>query len=476
MTELSEIVRERLKAAGPAGNHPDPDVLTAFAEQSLPARERTSVLEHVSRCTDCREVLALATPAQEAAAAQVAWSGPSRGWLRWPALRWGAAAACFVVVGAAVLLELNYKMDRYASLTPAAVRVSDEKQIAEEKGTAISDLAVQKAVTPSLAPSASTPYGATKEEKTVKRIPPPENSSDLPKRSMNTGLVRGLVTSREHAVAEANERGMSSNLERDRGDYQFSQQQTVQAQARAPVPPTAAPAPVPASPAGAEANSSDRSAAAYASGGTAGELMAKKQIPGKAKPSPMLDQATNGETAQAVGESKEVVEVTGLPVAAVPVNGRNVTPLVARWTISAEGQLQRSLDSGKTWEIVPVADSSSLSLVSAESTTNYQQAMRAPLSDKATARIEPSSEPNPPKFRALSANGNDVWVGGTAGLLYHSADAGMHWTRVKAVADGVTLAADIVTLDFADAQHGKLTTAAGKSWVTADAGNSWKKQ
>src|SRR5215469_9907249 len=150
MTELSEIVRERLKAAGPAGNHPDPDVLTAFAEQSLPARERTSVLEHVSRCTDCREVLALATPAREAAAAQVVWSGPSRGWLRWPALRWGAAAACFVVVGAAVLLELNYKMDRYASLTPAAVKVSDEKQIAEEKGTAISDLAVQKAVTPSL--------------------------------------------------------------------------------------------------------------------------------------------------------------------------------------------------------------------------------------------------------------------------------------------------------------------------------------
>lgn len=61
MTKIPNIVRDRLKAA-PAGDHPDANLLTAFAEQVLPDRERTHVLEHVSRCADCRDVLALAMP------------------------------------------------------------------------------------------------------------------------------------------------------------------------------------------------------------------------------------------------------------------------------------------------------------------------------------------------------------------------------------------------------------------------------
>ena len=33
-------------------------------------------------------------------------------------------------------------------------------------------------------------------------------------------------------------------------------------------------------------------------------------------------------------------------------------------------------------------------------------------------------------FRALAANDSDIWVGGAAGALYHSSDAGQHWIRV----------------------------------------------
>jgi hypothetical protein len=111
---------------------------------------------------------------------------------------------------------------------------------------------------------------------------------------------------------------------------------------------------------------------------------------------------------------------------------------LSRWTISADGQLQHSIDSGKTWQPVTVAE-------------------------KAT-------------FRALSANGPDVWVGGSAGLLYHSADAGGHWTQVKPATNGVNLAADISAIEFTDPQHGKVTTTTGEAWRTVDAGQTWQKQ
>jgi len=111
---------------------------------------------------------------------------------------------------------------------------------------------------------------------------------------------------------------------------------------------------------------------------------------------------------------------------------------VERWTISSTGQLQRSRDSGKSWQPVVVADHAI--------------------------------------FRALSANGPDLWVGGAAGLLYHSADAGAHWTQIKPVADNATLTADIAAIEFTDPQHGKITTANGEAWLTIDAGHSWQKK
>ena len=62
MQNVPKIVRDRLQAAAPAVNHPDADLLTAFAERSLPEHERTVVLEHLARCGDCRDIVALALP------------------------------------------------------------------------------------------------------------------------------------------------------------------------------------------------------------------------------------------------------------------------------------------------------------------------------------------------------------------------------------------------------------------------------
>jgi photosystem II stability/assembly factor-like uncharacterized protein len=108
-----------------------------------------------------------------------------------------------------------------------------------------------------------------------------------------------------------------------------------------------------------------------------------------------------------------------------------------RWTLSGDGVLQRSFDSGKTWQTIPVA--------------------------------------NNVVFRALAANDSDIWAGGAAGALYHSSDAGQNWVQVTPTTDGNSLTGDIITVEFRDAAHGKVTTSTRETWTTADAGHTWQK-
>jgi photosystem II stability/assembly factor-like uncharacterized protein len=111
---------------------------------------------------------------------------------------------------------------------------------------------------------------------------------------------------------------------------------------------------------------------------------------------------------------------------------------VPRWTLSSDGTLQRSLDSGRSWQTISVSSQTI--------------------------------------FRALSAHGQDIWVGGAAGTLFHSSDAGQHWIQVRPTIDNEALADDIIGVEFRDALHGKLSSARQETWITADAGQTWQKQ
>jgi len=125
MEQLPNIVRERLKAPA-GGDHPDADLLTAFAEQALPDRERSRVLLHVSQCADCRNVLALAAHPATTASGSLDTGRPAWGF-QWKVLRWGAAVACVVVVGSAVLLRRD--VFKPHSVETASVL---EQQVAEQ--------------------------------------------------------------------------------------------------------------------------------------------------------------------------------------------------------------------------------------------------------------------------------------------------------------------------------------------------------
>ncbi len=107
-----------------------------------------------------------------------------------------------------------------------------------------------------------------------------------------------------------------------------------------------------------------------------------------------------------------------------------------QWTLSPDGSVQRSGDSGKTWQGISVAPGAT--------------------------------------FLALSAGGPNVWVGGKAGALYHSADSGQTWTKIQPASSSAKLDQDIVRVDFPDASTGTVSAADGAVWTTSDGGKSWQ--
>jgi hypothetical protein len=142
----------------------------------------------------------------------------------------------------------------------------------------------------------------------------------------------------------------------------------------------------------------------------------------------------------------------------------------ARWTINSMGGLQRSFDQGKTWQSVDVANS-----VQDSSGMNLQLAMKTARA-KPTAKEKADAKTKPIVFRAVAANGPDVWAGGSESTLFHSMDSGDHWIRIQPSWRGVQLSGDILSLQFADPQHGRIVTSTAEIWNTADAGQTWDKQ
>ncbi len=449
MEQPPKIVQQRLRDTQKPGIHPDPDLLAAFAEKSLNDRERTQVLQHLADCADCREVVSLATPEIKTAPSPSATRSP---WLSWPMLRWGALAACVVVVGAAVTLHYDRRRSVEPYLTeqvPAAPATAAESEVAQQPNQKLA-----AKIAPPSPLETDRDFGTAAGKLSKQRE---KNTETGALGGAQVPVPPGLADQNENTPGFTNNRLASSNALKS---------------ADKPSPPAgrlvaAAPVPAPsvktivAEPDATRAQSVTRNDALDSAARTTTETVAatasmaqtaERKAKDESNKKSLNEEELNKEAlrrevqaarvaapgAASLGDRKgdlsagQKMQAASGGYAKVGVGGYPAP----RWNLSGGGVLQRSFDSGKTWQSIPVASNV--------------------------------------VFRALAANDSDIWVGGAAGALYHSSDAGQHWIQVKPVADGTPLTADITAVEFSDAQHGKLTTVNREIWITGDAGASWQ--
>ncbi len=489
MQSVPKIVRERLKAGAPVGAHPDADALTAYAEKGLSEIERTVVIEHLARCGQCRDVVALALPGTEVQTVVIPARGP---WFTWPVLRWGLAAAGIVAIVSLAVVQYQ----RGASQTATVARAVPSPVVATPSG--------QTQPSTSAAPSsaiANSDHEKSRENeenaRTAAKLASPTLVSPTEKEEASTANTESANTQRKTAqekVAQA-EVPRPSGAPRVRSNFggaisgpmmpsQWQQQQQGQIQTSHAQMQAAAPAP---------AASDAKPQAAGVAGGIGGGVQpaapssqqvvvevqsANSQLQTETKDVEnqihgdvyAMSKAKPASSAQAALSAPTPSPANPLSSARMPTVTANALPL-PRWTISSSGGLQRSFDQGSSWQDVDVTASSAPTKLASVETTG------AALADK-KYRGAPSvkAAAGPPVFRAVSANGVDVWAGGVNGVLYHSADAGSHWTRVLPVLGVATVGGDIVAVEFSDSQHGSIATSTGERWTTADGGQTWQKQ
>ncbi len=464
MEHVPKIVRARLQRAAPpiAEPHPDADLLTAFAEQSLSGRERDHVLEHLARCGDCRDVVALALPATESAALAPSHSPARIGWLSLPVLRWGVVAAGVVLVTSVGILQY---VQRHQEKTLVATNLRAPTPLTTASQTVAQHTETEKQIEILRAPA------HTQSELAVhKPVPSPGPGTTYAqpepmRRSASSGVVHGATG------------GLGSGAGYG-GSVSHREQSTAK---QIPTP-----------------------------GPTQQNPTRQNQVQEQFIQSDQVATASGDH----VGKAKPALPQASLALAPAPVLRADPTlmkgPAAPRWTISASGGLQRSLDAGQTWLDVDVSVNDSVSAnlgprgptgmntsvtvegssaaleaqTEAQTETRYKAKSEAKSAARPTAPASaksalPQPPPAPPTiFRALSVSSNaaEIWAGGSGGTLYHTVDMGNHWTRVVPSDTGAILSGDVIRIQFSNPRSGIVTTSTAEVWTTLDAGQTWHKQ
>jgi hypothetical protein len=347
MKQLSNYVRHRLAALAAHDEHPDADLLAAFAERAVAERERDSVLAHLATCNDCREVALLSLPEESAPVLQNVRSARRR----LPIFRWAALAAGLSAVAVTALLVLPGRQQSHVYLARSV----------------------------SLA---TTPTGER---------PPADAENPAP--SLDSATTR-------HAEGAFSASSAMTRLHLPSEQAKLKKSETLN---------------VPGLPTGA-ANKPAANRYDVFAGGAAANMAA-------ASPAPQAK-----ETDVAEMKTADAAAAQAAPARA---------PAPPLWRLH-NGALLRSEDGGATWN---------------------------------TMVMDP-----PVSFEALAVLAAHVWAAAPGAVLYHSADGGKHWEILQPAFHGTPLRGTVASLEFADPQHGRLSSSAGATWNTTDGGRSWKKQ
>jgi len=464
MTEVPKIVYDRLRAAlpdraGPEQAHPEADLLTAFAEQALSATERDGVLDHLALCGDCREAIALALPAADMVAAPIATETEAvratsirteseRNFLTafaWPGLRWAALAAG-VAVAASVLL-----------MHPGKLNQATLPSVSRPVATTAPPASAPQIAPPSV-PASSIPSSSVASS-------PKDQSAISVRTSARTNEARPNSEMRPFKKLNAGE-AVTPSLQAERGMLLAeNKDKSAQAGKWAAAPSAGALA--------LDASTSRRATETVEVSGAAAAvevapsaddtLMARNETPAIEKAKPALQEPALPEKEMKVNgqQNTQAAVVSGLakPQARAMMSAAKLASPVSQslarrvtWVITG-GILQRSPDSGQSW----------------------QDALRA-------------DHP----LLCYASHDEDVWAGGLAGTLFHSADGGVTWVQVHPSIKAQQLSSDVTHIDVRGNVRGDvrgdvhggihgpaeivLSTSTGEIWSSADGGKTWEKK
>lgn len=490
MPEFSNLLRQRLAVGERTrvrpGNHPDADTLTAYAEQLLPARERNQVLEHLSACDDCREVVALSLPEPEAAIA-VAGAASAAGrrrfaWKWTPAFGLAASVAVLAIVTVAVIERPHpagpsfaNRDNQPASVAPATSAPSAPASTPSAEGNASASAQPEnaKTVSPGVISNAHT-SGAP----AMAAAPP---SRELARAADSAGRPMAAPPPATPVVSASASTILAYST--DRQDYK---NQMFDAEARSVEPGAVAVNDLPAAPAPQQSNQNLFAINNSITMPVAG-LNQNAPSPHLRITTPSSGGKTSGPHlyAKVGGELKDLI----LPKRYSP-------PITAGRGFlgnNAMGgtQLNPAKESDQSVAIAaaPASDKAAGDLDQLSAFT--ARAMGATASEKkelapgwkvADGRLLKSSDSaawaeaysgaEGIAFSVVNARGPEVWAGGANAALVHSRDGGATWERITL---GASATGTITSIETGRASV-RVKSSSGQSWSSADGGKSWTLQ
>jgi hypothetical protein len=477
MPELPNLLRQRLAATenGAALTHPDPDVLTAYTEHSLPAPERQAVVAHLSVCGPCREVVALSQPqVPEFATQTVVQPVRASAWRRLFSPAFGIAATVAVMAIIAILvLQLPQKSVQQSAVPPAT----------ESQQAKASPAADQSAIPTANEPSSNQPAASQSTSIANMDVAGPASKSQVIQ--LRDDAARNKIAAASNAaVPPSPAKTLALTAALQKKDYintnffasNSADNVVIDGQGNAKLP--SAPQPQPSS-----------------AGGTftsnAGKITAFSDIP-----APTAENKSTVRILTPNPPSEHFGLILGKMATATAHTLHLHTPgtspalrasNLGNSALGGPGMFSNSLAKSPSVEAAaaPEKDESGSLAKSDALSSGAMAASRARSFDSAStlwkvadgkliksagpSQWEDAYPTSSFEFSVVSSRGSDVWAGGTNASIIHSRDGGLTWENIK-LGDAAT--GTIVSI-LAGALNIQVKTSDNQNWASSDGGKTW---
>jgi hypothetical protein len=478
MPELSTLLRQRLRATEDRkSQHPDPDTLNAYMEELLSSGERDQVLQHLSVCSQCREVISLALPETistvsaevQAPGSTVTGISPLRRWFTSPAFGLAGSLAA-TILGVALLLHLS----------PGA-HLREARQVqqpAQQANASVSPTANEN--TPSAARVAVTPPASVTADgqPTALVSSSPVGTASISNQDSVHSDRAALPAARKRATTPTNVPVVVADLRRDYINKTFlanSYETQVPTRYRD----------LPQAPAPAQANMTFAAPAVVAGnsfpGSSAFQIPANPAGANRGVLTLYSSETVNGRSTTLLGK---IVDLGKRPLT------RRLAPPIPSSSLGKSAMFQPGMPVGQgSNDAVAAKPEAAMEGSLAGSQAFSSRALGAsgvkPLGGSQyqwkvvqgkllrSSDLSHWSEENPRsenlKFSVVSANGSEIWAGGSDAALVHSPDGGATWERVTL---GAAATGAITSIEVAG-QNLLVKSSSGQVWNSQDGGKSW---